>query len=150
MVWYGIIVKKGGNRMIKYEERRPTPEELNYLLDSAGWRLRDEKIIQEALNCTLYSLCAFDDDQIIGYVRIIGDKTIFLHIHDLLVLPQYQKQNVGTELMNRVLQQIKEFKNVNPNINVYLGATKGNEEFYTKFGFTTRPNDKFGAGMVLE
>ena len=33
-------------------------------------------------------------------------------------------------------------------IMVNLMATTGNEGFYRKFGFTERPNDAMGAGMV--
>ena len=40
-------------------------------------------------------------------------------------------------------------KKVNPDIRTYLGAAKGKEGFYEKFGFVTRPNDDVGAGMIL-
>ena len=33
-------------------------------------------------------------------------------------------------------------------IMINLMATSGNERFYEKFGFTVRPNDTMGAGMV--
>lgn len=51
--------------------------------------------------------------------------------------------------MNKILDKVNEYRRVNPNIRVYLGASKGKEGFYEKFGFVGRPNESLGAGMVL-
>ena len=134
---------------IKYIERRPTPDEYNMLTESVGWGRKDENIITEALNNTLYSLCVYDDDRLIGYGRIIGDKTIFLYIHSVIVIPEYQGKNIGTGIMEGLLKQVNEYKKVNPDIRTYLGAAKGKEGFYEKFGFVSRPNEDLGPGMVL-
>lgn len=135
--------------MFKYIVKNPTPEEFNNLTESVGWGRRDENIIKETLNNTLYSLCVYDNQKIIGYGRIIGDKSIFLYIHDIMVLPDYKNKHIGTQIMNKLLEQIKTYKKVNPNIRTYLGASKGMETFYEKFGFISRPNNSLGAGMIL-
>lgn len=135
--------------MLKYIRKTPSPDEFNHLTNSVGWGTRDNFVIQEALNNTLYSLCVYDNNKLIGYGRIIGDKTIFLYIHDVMVLPEYQNKNIGTEIMHKLLEQIDIYKKINPNIRTYLGASKGKEGFYEKFGFITRPNKDLGAGMIL-
>lgn len=135
--------------MIKCIEKSPTVQEFNYLTNSVGWGTRENSIVAEALNNTLYSICVYNDDNIIGHGRIIGDKTIFLYIHDVMVVPEYQNQKIGTGIMKHLLKQIEIYKKVNPNIRTYLGASKGKETFYEKFGFVARPNDELGAGMVL-
>lgn len=33
---------------------------------------------------------------------------------------------------------------------VYLGASKGKEKFYERFGFITRENANLGSGMILD
>lgn len=134
---------------ITYIEKVPSSKEFNYLTESVGWGRRNDSIIEEALNNTLYSLCVYDGEKIIGYGRIIGDKSIFLHIHDVIVIPEYQNKGIGAEIMTRLLKQIDEYKKVNLNIRTYLGASKGKESFYEKFGFVRRPNEEFGAGMIL-
>ncbi len=134
---------------IKLIERIPTPNEFNNLTESVGWGKRDNKIVEEALKNTLYSICVYDVDKLIGYARIIGDKTIFLYIHDVMVIPEYQGKKIGTEIMKKLLNQINEYKKVNPEIRTYLGASKGKEGFYEKFGFISRPNNELGAGMIL-
>lgn len=134
---------------IKYIERIPTADEYNELTEAVGWGKREIGIVEEALNNTLFSLCVYDDDKLIGYGRIIGDKTIFLYIHDIMVIPSYQGQNIGRGIMQELLKQIDKYKLVNPNIRTYLGASKNREGFYEKFGFVVRPNEDLGAGMIL-
>lgn len=135
--------------MIKYLEKNPTADEFNYLTNSVSWGTRDNSIIEIALTNTLYSLCVYDDDKIIGYGRIIGDKTIFLYIQDIMVIPEYQNKHIGTSIMEKLLNKVNEYKKINPNIRTYLGASKGKENFYEKFGFIARPNEDLGAGMIL-
>ena len=135
--------------MIKYINKTPTPQEFNYLTNSVGWGIREFLIVEEALKNTLYSLCVYDDNKLIGYGRIIGDKTIFLYIQDIMVLPEYQNKHIGTGIIENLLKQINEYKKINPNIRTYLGASKGKESFYEKFGFISRPNEELGSEMVL-
>ena len=135
--------------MIIYTEQTPSADEFNFLTNSVGWGKRENSIVDEALSNTLYSLCVYDDDKLIGYGRIIGDKTIFLYIQDIMVIPEYQNKHIGTEIMNNLLKQINEYKKINPSIRTYLGASKGKESFYEKFGFISRPNEELGSGMIL-
>ena len=135
--------------MIKYIEQTPSAEEFNYLTNSVGWGTRKNNIIDEALKNTLYSLCVYDDTKLIGYGRIIGDKTIFLYIQDIMVIPAYQNKHIGTKIMENLLKQINVYKKINPDIRTYLGASKGKEPFYEKFGFISRPNGDLGSGMIL-
>ena len=135
--------------MIKYIEQTPSADEFNYLTNSVGWGIREKNIIEDALKNTLYSLCIYDNDRLIGYGRIIGDKTIFLYIQDIMVIPEYQSKHIGTGIMNNLLNQINQYKKINPDIRTYLGASKGKESFYEKFGFISRPNEELGSGMIL-
>ena len=135
--------------MIKYINKTPLPSEFNFLTEAVGWGVRNENIVKEALENTLYSLCVYDDDQIIGYGRILGDKTIFLYINDIMVIPSYQSKHIGSQIMKCLINQINVYKKVNPNIRTYLGASKGMESFYERFGFISRPNEDLGAGMIF-
>ncbi len=135
--------------MITIKENKISVQEFNYLTEEVGWGIRDVKIVEEALNNSLYSVSIFDDDKIIGYGRIIGDKTIFLYIQDIMVIPECQGKRIGTMIMEALLEKINEYKIINPNIRTYLGASKGKEEFYKKFGFKTRSEADLGEGMIL-
>lgn len=81
------------------------------------------------MNNTLFSVSIYDDNKIIGYGRIIGDKTIFLYIQDIMVILEYQGQKVGTKIMNELLTKVDEYKKVNPNIRTYLVPLKEKKNF---------------------
>lgn len=80
---------------------------------------------QIALSKTI-NLTAYDNDKLIGCLRILSDGYYFGTITELLVLPQYQKQGVGSKL----LQLAKE----NTPTMLYFGSQPTVEQFYEKNG----------------
>lgn len=136
--------------MINIKENIKNVEEFNLLYDDVGWGAYDDNITQKALDNTFYSVSAYDDNKIVGYGRIIGDTICFLYIQDIIVKPEYQGNKIGTMIMNKLLEKINEIKQENPDLRVYLGASKNREEFYEKFGFIKRIDDDLGYGMILK
>ncbi len=135
--------------MISIKENVNSVEEFNYLYDAVGWGSYDKKVSEKALANTMYSVSVYDDNKIIGYGRIIGDGICFLYIHDVMVEPRYQNQKIGSQIMNKLLEKINQVKLENPYVRVYLGASKGKEKFYEKFGFIKREDANLGSGMIL-
>ena len=135
--------------MINIKENIRNVEEFNLLYDDVGWGAYDDNITQKALDNTFYSVSAYDDNKIVGYGRIIGDTICFLYIQDIMVKPEYQGNKIGTMIMNKLLEKINEIKQENPDLRVYLGASKNREEFYEKFGFIKRIDADLGYGMIL-
>ena len=135
--------------MILIKENVNSVEEFNYLYDAVGWESYDEKVSEKALANTMCSVSVYDDDKIIGYGRIIGDGICFLYIHDVMVIPKYQNKKIGSQIMNKLLEKVNQIKLENPYVRVYLGASKGKEEFYKKFDFITREEANLGKGMIL-
>lgn len=132
------------------KEEKPTTAQYNYLTEKVGWGVTDEKLVKTALDNTLYSVCAFDDDEkIVGHARLIGDGALFLYIQDVMVAPEFQGRGVGSRLMKHVLKEVERLKAASPEIRVYLGASKGKEDFYRKFGFVSRREADLGDGMIL-
>ena len=136
--------------MISIKENVNSIEEFNYLYDAVGWGSYDEKVSEKALANTMYSVSVYDDDKIIGYGRIIGDGICFLYIHDVMVIPKYQNKKIGSQIMNKLLEKVNQIKIENPYVRVYLGASKGKERFYERFGFITREDANLGSGMILD
>lgn len=136
--------------MIIIKENNKNIDEFNYLYDMVGWEAYDDSITKQALDNTYYSVSIYDDDKIIGYGRLIGDTICFMYIHDIIVLPEYQNKKIGTLIMNKLMDKVHELQKINPDIRVYLGASKGKEDFYKRFGFIERKNADLGAGMILK
>ena len=61
---------------------------------------------------------------LVGCLRILTDGCFFGIITELLVLPQYQKQGIGSKLLRPVRE--------NTPTMLYFGAQPGLEEFYEK------------------
>lgn len=136
--------------MLVYKRQIPTTNEYNYLNEKVGWGSRNVDIVERALRNTLFGITVFDDDKVVAMARIIGDESIFLYIQDVIVIPEYQGNGIGKEIMNILLEKINECKKINPNIRVYLGASTGKEDFYKKFGFITRKDANLGESMILK
>ena len=52
--------------------------------------------------------------------------------------------------MNKLLERINKIKLENPDLRVYVGASKNKEKFYEKFGFVKRIDADLGYGMILK
>lgn len=135
---------------INLKENNKNVQEFIFLYNAVGWGAYDENISKKALDNTFYSISIYDKDKIIGYGRLVGDSICFMYIHDVMVLPKYQSNKIGTLIMNKLLQKIDELKKENPYIRVYLGASKNKEKFYEKFGFVRRIDADLGYGMILK
>ncbi len=80
---------------------------------------------QSALSKTL-NITAYDGKTLVGCLRILSDDYFFGTITELLVLPKYQKQGIGSKL----LQLAKS----NTSTMLYFGAKPESEKFYEKNG----------------
>ena len=128
-------------------EQLPTPAEYNQLREAVGWGEYQESVIANSLPNTLCCLCVFVENQIIGMARVIGDGGLVYYIQDVVVLPEFQRQGIGTQLMDRIMAYIREHASNNTIIG--LMSAVGKEAFYEKYGFTVRPTEEYGAGMTL-
>lgn len=80
---------------------------------------------KNALSKTL-NMTAYDGKRLVGCLRILSDGYFFGTITELLILPEYQKQGIGS----RLLQLAKEHT---PTM-LYFGSQPGVEAFYEKNG----------------
>lgn len=82
-------------------------DEIVHLYKSVGWVSYIER--QDQLeNAYANSLCvfgAYEDDQLVGIIRAVGDGVTIVFIQDVVVLPQYQRQGIGTMLMKAVMER---------------------------------------------
>lgn len=85
----------------------------------------DEAKTQEALDRTL-NIAAYDGGLLVGCLRILSDGYYFGTITELLVLPEYQKQGVGSRLLALAKERTPTM--------LYFGAQPGVEGFYEKNG----------------
>lgn len=107
--------------------------EIMELYRSVGWTNYTNRrdMLRRAYARSLLVLGAFDADRLVGIVRVVGDGCSIIYIQDLLVLPEYQRQHIGTRLLGEVLHR---FADVYQKI-LLTERTDANILFYKRSGF---------------
>lgn len=80
---------------------------------------------KEALSKTI-NITAYENGTLVGCLRILTDGYFFGTITELLVLPEYQRQGIGSKLLEIA-------KDNTPTL-LYFGAQSEKESFYEKNG----------------
>ena len=135
---------------ITYKENILTPDDIILFQRKMGWREDSTELLARSLAHTIYSLCAVDGGEIVGMGRLVGDGAIYWYIEEVFVLTQYQGQGIGTEIVRRLVEYVKNNAIPGSEYSIYLFAAKGKEGFYERLGFKRRPHDYEGAGMEIE
>ncbi|MDR1822107.1 MAG: GNAT family N-acetyltransferase [Oscillospiraceae bacterium] len=121
----------------------------NALREAVGWGVLPAEQAQRGIDGSTFVVAASDAGHAVGVARVLYDGGSAALIKDVIVLPEYQRREIGTELMNRVMEFLRGQLKPGWHILIDLSATKGKEPFYEKFGFELRPNERFGDGMAM-
>lgn len=126
-----------------------TPDEYLHLRKSVGWAELSPGQARRGLENASFVVAARDDGKAIGMARTLFDFGYTAYIHDVIVLPDYQRRGIGTELVKRVLDWLSDNSNTEEYMQYVLVSDKGKEPFYERFGFVARPTEELGPGMTL-
>ena len=85
----------------------------------------DEEKTEAALKRTI-NITARDGETLVGCLRILTDGCFFGTITELLVLPAYRRQGIGSRLLQMAIEHTPTM--------LYFGAQPGLEPFYEKNG----------------
>lgn len=132
---------------MNFTEKLPTAKEFFDLFVTTGWNDKYELSQKEyyiALQNSWYTISVFDNDQLIGFGRIICDGIVHALILDVIILPERQGEGIGKEIMNKLIIQCKKHKI--RDIQLFSATDKGG--FYEKLGFVRRK--AAAPGMELE
>lgn len=73
-----------------------------YRMEQWNAYLKDDERLKRAFENSLSILGAFDGENLIGFIRCVGDGEHILLVQDLIVAPKYQKQGIGTKLFRTI------------------------------------------------
>ena len=100
------------NRLIGYKTNDAISfEEILPLYEAVGWTnyTTNPTMLKNALEHSLFLISARDENgKLIGFLRAVGDGYSILYIQDIIVLPEYQRQGIGTQLLRQTLEHFKE------------------------------------------
>lgn len=125
---------------IKYKENNKLKlESLVELYENVGWISYSNKPseLNEAVKNSLFNIAAFDDEELIGLIRVIGDNMSILYIQDILVKEKYQRLGIESTLLKLVLNRYRKIKQVV----LITDDTEKTKLFYEKNGMV--PFQKF-------
>ena len=100
------------NRLIGYKTNDAISfEEILPLYEAVGWTnyTTNPTMLKNALEHSLFLISARDEDgKLVGFLRAVGDGYSILYIQDIIVLPEYQRQGIGTQLLRQTLEHFKD------------------------------------------
>ena len=105
------------------------------LYQAVGWTnyTNQPQMLEQYFAHSLAIYFARDGEEIVGLVRLVGDGFSSVFIQDLIVLPSYQRQGIGSTLMKEALGDYKDAYQVQ----LVTDQTDKNLGFYRSLGFET-------------
>ena len=122
--------------MIKItKETSVSIDDVLHLYQAVGWTnyTNQPQMLEQSLAHSLAIYVARDGEKIVGLVRLVGDSFSSVFVQDLIVLPTYQRQGIGSDLMKEALGDYKDAYQVQ----LVTEETEKNLGFYRSLGFET-------------
>ena len=85
-------------------------DDVLHLYQAVGWTnyTNQPQMLEQSFAHSLAIYFARDGEEIVGLVRLVGDGFSSVFIQDLIVLPSYQRQGIGSTLMKESLGDYKD------------------------------------------
>ncbi len=108
-------------------------DEIKRLYTEVGWTAYTEnmQILEQGYKNSLLVLAAYQNDELLGIIRVVGDGFTIVFVQDILVFPQKQRQGVGTALLKAVLAKYPDVRQ----IELITDNTPKTVAFYKSLGF---------------
>ena len=96
----------------EYTEYRE--EEILRLYTEVGWTAytKDMSALEQGYKHSLLVLSAYENEELFGIVRAVGDGHTIVFVQDILVFPEKQRQGVGTALLKAVLDRYPDVRQI--------------------------------------
>ena len=126
----------GGKKMICIRNQQSIDlDDVLHLYQAVGWTnyTNQPQMLEQSLTHSLAIYVARDGEEIVGLVRLVGDGFSSVFVQDLIVLPSYQRQGIGSALMKEALGDYKDAYQVQ----LATEQTEKTLAFYRSLGFKT-------------
>ena len=108
-------------------------EEIISLYSDAGWAAYTKvpETLRKGFENSLLVLAAYEGNDLLGIIRVVGDGYTVVFVQDILVYKQSQRKGVGTALLKAVISR---YPNVRQ-IELVTDNTEKTIAFYRSAGF---------------
>ena len=120
--------------MISYKEFGTEEiERVKQIYEGEGWTayLKDDEALIRAFKNSIYCLGAYSGDELIGFIRCVGDGEHIILVQDLIVVPEFQRQKIGTALFKAAWEKYGKVRMFQVNTDI---SDERDNSFYTSFG----------------
>lgn len=109
-------------------------EQLCDLYASVGWAVYTAKSneLERAVANSTYVVAAMSQGRLVGMARCLSDDVSVFYLQDILVRPDWQRQGVGSQLLNNCLRR---FNHVRQKI-LLTDDEPAQHRFYRAMGYT--------------
>lgn len=100
--------------MIYLENEMPNLKDLEDLYISVGWEnyLVSEYELTKLLDNADYYVTVFENDFLVGLIRVISDNLFIVFIQDILIHPEFQRRKIGHKLVDMVLLKFHSIRQI--------------------------------------
>lgn len=107
--------------------------EILRLYASVGWTAYTEQpdVLRKGFENSLLTLAAYEEEQLMGIIRTVGDGHTIVFVQDILVFPKHQRKGVGSALLQTVLDRYHHVRQ----IELATDNTVKTIAFYKSMGF---------------
>ena len=115
------------------EYRTYNEAEILRLYQSVGWTAYTDhpEVLRKGFENSMLTLAAYEDDQLLGIIRAVGDGYTIVFVQDILVFPEYQRKGIGSALMQSILDRYSHVRQ----IELATDNTPKTIAFYKSMGF---------------
>ena len=116
------------------EYKEYNEKEIRRLYTEVGWTAYTDNMpaLEKGYKNSMLVLAAYENDDLLGIVRTVGDGYTIVFIQDILVFPEKQRQGVGTALLKAVLEKYPDVRQ----IELTTDNTPKTLAFYKSLGFS--------------
>lgn len=116
-------------------EKNINADKLMKLYQNVGWSAytEDLDLLKEAIVKSLDVITAWEDGELVGLIRTIGDGLTILYIQDILVQKEYQNRGIGSRLLQEILEK---YSSVRQKV-LLTEEAEDVRAFYEKNGFSS-------------
>jgi GNAT superfamily N-acetyltransferase len=109
VLFFKLIHSKEGKALEIKLTRTKTidKKQLERLYTDVEWHAytKNMNLLARAVKQSLEVVAAWDGEELVGLIRVVGDGLTIIYIQDILVLRRYQNQGIATRLLQEVLTQ---------------------------------------------
>ncbi|MFB7142389.1 GNAT family N-acetyltransferase [Gottfriedia sp. NPDC056225] len=123
----GFVIREG-NEGIPVDDVEALFEDAGWVRNTPLWQKEKFTLI---FKNSSWAFTVWDQNKVIGMVRVISDQVMVANILDLVVLSEYQGKGIGTKLIELCVQKL-------PHGDWFAHTSSNNFDFYRKCGFDVK------------